>query len=108
MVIYYHEFFNRKLQIESLRFSIMDSKEVLKIYMTKFSENLNRIREEKYETMHDVGTNSSFDPSNYNKFEKGKGNPTLETILKLASVMQIDPKDLFDFDFDIKKHKIEM
>ena len=86
----------------------MDSKEVLELYMKEFSENLNRLRAKKFKTMGKVATNSSFDSSNYNKYEKGKGNPTLETILKLASLFEIEPKDLFDFEFDIKKHKIDM
>lgn len=85
----------------------MDSKEVLRLYMEAFSENLRVIRAIKYPSMGKVAQNSDFDASNYNKFEKAKGNPTLETILKMASAFNIPPKELFDFDFDIKKHKIE-
>ena len=51
---------------------------------------------------------SSFDTSNYSKYENGHGNPTIETILKIASLLEINPKELFDFDFDINKHKIDM
>ncbi|WP_034887659.1 helix-turn-helix domain-containing protein [Gillisia sp. Hel_I_29] len=86
----------------------MDSKEVLELYMKEFSENLNKLRAKKFNTLNKVGTNSSFDPSNYNKYEKGKGNPTIETILKMASLLEIEPKELFNFEFDIKKHKVEM
>ncbi|MDT0642177.1 helix-turn-helix transcriptional regulator [Zunongwangia sp. F363] len=86
----------------------MDSKEVLRIYMKEFSANLNRIREEKFETMDNVATHSSFDASNYNKLEKAKGNPTIETILKISSMLEVEPKELFNFDFDIKKFKIDM
>lgn len=85
----------------------MESKEVLRLYMEAFAENLKTIREEKYPSMDAVAINSAFDSSNYNKFENGKGNPTIETILKMASAFGIPPKDLFDFDFDIKKYKIE-
>jgi transcriptional regulator with XRE-family HTH domain len=45
--------------------------------------------------------------NNYNKFENGKDNPTIETMLKMSSAFGINPKELFDFDFDIKKYKIE-
>lgn len=98
------------LKITKLLFKaiIMDSKEVLEIYMKEFSKNLNRLREKKFKTMNNVAANSSFDSSNYNKYEKGIGNPTIETILKMASLLQIQPKELFDFDFDLKKHKIDM
>ena len=86
----------------------MDSKAVRKIYMKEFSKNLNKLREEKFKTYHKVATNSSFDTSNYSKYENGHGNPTIETILKIASLLEVDPKELFDFDFDIHKHKIDM
>lgn len=85
----------------------MDSKEVLRLYMEEFSNNLKEIRAIKYKSMDAVAQNSAFDSSNYNKYENGKGNPTIETILKMASAFGIPPKELFDFDFDIKKHKID-
>ena len=86
----------------------MDSKKVLELYMREFSKNLIRLREEKFNTMDNVAENSSFDSSNYNKYENGKGNPTIETILKIASLLDIPPKELFNFDFNMKKHKIDM
>lgn len=85
----------------------MDSKDVLQLFMKKFSENLKHKRSEKYESMDAVAQNSTFDSSNYNKFENGKGNPTIETILKMASTLGISPKELFDFEFDIEKYKID-
>lgn len=85
----------------------MDSKEVLTLYMQKFSEHLKKTRKEKYNSMDAVAQNSLFDSSNYNKYENGKGNPTIETILKMASTFGIPPKELFDFDFDLEKYKID-
>ena len=85
----------------------MDSKEVLRLYMKAFSENLKEIRTVRYKSMDDVAQHSGFDSSNYNKYENGKGNPTIETLLKMASAFGIPPKELFAFDFDISKYKIE-
>ncbi|MBP0612955.1 helix-turn-helix transcriptional regulator [Chryseobacterium sp. cx-311] len=85
----------------------MDSKEVLKLYMEAFAENLKTIRTDKYTSMDSLAKNSNFDASNYHKFEKAKGNPTIETILKMASAFEIPPKELFNFDFDITKFKID-
>lgn len=85
----------------------MDSKEVLRLYMEAFSENLRQIRATKYPSMDSVAQNSTFDASNYNKYENGKGNPTIETILKMSSAFGIPPKELFDFEFDIKRYKID-
>ncbi|MFD2825749.1 helix-turn-helix domain-containing protein [Leeuwenhoekiella polynyae] len=86
----------------------MDSKKALELYMKEFGKNLAKLREKKFKTMNKVAINSDFDSSNYNKYENGKGNPTIETILKMASLLEIEPKDLFNFKFDIKKHKIDM
>lgn len=85
----------------------MESKDVLQLFMERFAENLKHKRSGKYKSMDAVAQNSTFDSSNYNKFENGKGNPTIETILKMASAFGIPPKELFDFDFDIKKYKID-
>ena len=85
----------------------MNSKVVLKLYMKMFSEHLKELREAKYKSMDEVAKNSNFDSSNYNKFENGKGNPTIETVLKMASTLGISPKELFNFEFDIKKYKID-
>jgi DNA-binding XRE family transcriptional regulator len=92
MVIYYHEFSNQKskLPINTL---FMDSKEVLRLFMLEFSENLKKIRATKYNSMDEVAQNSNFDSSNYNKFENGKGNPTIETMLKMSSAFGITPKN---------------
>ena len=85
----------------------MDSKEVLSIYMKAFAENLKRVRTDKFDKMSGVSKNSGFNKSNYSKYEHGIGNPTIETILKMAIVLEIEPKDLFDFKFDIKKYNID-
>jgi len=85
----------------------MESKTVLKSYMKAFAQNLRRLRQTKYETMNDIVKNSQFDKSNYARYEVGKGNPTIETILRIASVLEVEPKELFDFDFDIKTHRID-
>lgn len=106
MVIYYHEIFILNSKI-AVNYKLMDSKDVLKLYMQCFSEHLKEIRKEKYKSMDAVAQNSVFDSSNYNKYENGKGNPTIETILKMASAFRISPKELFDFDFDIEKYKID-
>ena len=85
----------------------MDSKEVLKEYMKAFSENLRELRKEKYKTTNALANNSSFDPSNYSKYENGKGNPTLETVLKMSSAFGIPPNELLNFEFDMEKYKID-
>lgn len=86
----------------------MDSKEVRKLYMMEFGLNLKKVRERQDITLDDIATDSTFDSSNYHKFEQGTRNPTIETILKIATVLKVHPRDLFDFPFDLSKNKIDM
>ena len=69
--------------------------------------HLKENRKQKYSSLEEVAKNSLFDSNNYNKYEKAKGNPTIETILKMASAFGIPPKEFFNFDFDITKYKID-
>ncbi len=85
----------------------MESKEVLRLYMIAFAKNLRELRSQKFSSMNKIMHHSQFDKSNYAKYEIGKGNPTIETILRIANALEIDPRDLFNFEFDIKKHRID-
>ena len=38
---------------------------------------------------------------------KGKINITIKTLRKISSALGIPPKELFDFDFELEKYKIE-
>lgn len=86
----------------------MDSKEVRLRYMKEFGSNLKKVRERKNLTLDQIATNSTFDMSNYHKFEQGTRNPTIETILKIATVLKVDPRELFDFSFDLTENNIDM
>ncbi|MGX9985379.1 helix-turn-helix domain-containing protein [Soonwooa purpurea] len=46
------------------------------------------------------------DHSNISKIEKGEVDLRISTIQELAKGLNIVPKELFDFEFDIKKYKI--
>lgn len=85
----------------------MTDKEVLSAYKKAFGENLKKVRERKIDTLRKVDTNTKFDSSNYHKYEIGKGNPTLETLLTIAVGLDVNPKELLDFDFDLRKLKIK-
>ena len=60
-------------------------------------------REEKIKTLSGVDSRTKFDSSNYHKYEIGTGNPTLETLVSIATGLGIHPKELLDFDFDLKR-----
>jgi len=73
----------------------------LKDYKKAFGENLKRIRAEKYSSLSKLDADTKFDSSNYHKYEKGDGNPTLETILEIAASLKVHPRELLDFKFNI-------
>ncbi|MGH2666912.1 helix-turn-helix domain-containing protein [Flavobacterium sp.] len=81
----------------------MAKEERLKAYKKAFGENLKKIRAERIKTLSGVDSTTKFDSSNYHKYEIGTGNPTLETLVSIATGLGIHPKDLLDFDFDLKK-----
>lgn len=70
-------------------------------YKKAFGDNLKRIRIEKYSSLSKLDVDTKFDSSNYHKYEKGEGNPTLKTILELANNLEIHPRDLLDFEFEV-------
>ncbi len=80
----------------------MTEEEALKAYRKAFGENLQNIRKGKISTLSGVDTNTKFNSSNYHKYELGNGNPTLETILLIATGLGVHPKELLDFDFDFR------
>lgn len=47
------------------------------------------------------------DAADVSKYESEKRNLTPKTLLKCAIVLSVYPKQLFNFEFDIKKYKIE-
>lgn len=80
----------------------MAKEELLIAYKKAFGENLKEIRTKKITTLSGVDSTTKFDSSNYHKYEIGTGNPTLETLVRIATGLGIHPKELFDFDFDIE------
>lgn len=77
----------------------------------KFLEHLgNRIkllRKEKGLSLRQLAQLCDIDYSDISKIEKGQRNIQVSTILELARGLDIHPKELFDFDIDIEKYKID-
>ncbi len=61
----------------------------MKIYLTKF-------RAEKGMSMRKLSVKSGIAKSFIQDIEKGRANPTLKTMCKLAEILEIDIHDLFD------------
>ena len=82
----------------------MSDKELARIKKL-FGANLKKIRKSKDLSLLEADYGSELNESNISKYENGKRDPRLSTIIKLAKMLKIHPKELLDFDFDFLKEK---
>ena len=61
-------------------------------------------REQNNQTQNDIGFLTGIENSEISKYEKGKINMTISTLLKFAQALDVHPKQLFEFDFEIDKY----
>jgi transcriptional regulator with XRE-family HTH domain len=77
----------------------MSEKEIARIKKL-FGANLKKIRESKSLSLLEADYGSELNESNISKYENGKREPQLSTIIKLAKMLKIHPKELLDFGVD--------
>lgn len=70
-------------------------------------KRISEIRSKNNQTQQDIEFLTGIDSAEVSKYESGKRNLTLKTLMKFAIALQVHPKQLFDFEFDIKKYKVE-
>ena len=63
----------------------------------KFGHRLRELRKEKDLAQDKLAMKDGLNPSYVGFIERAQRNPTLETIQKLASALEVDIKELFDF-----------
>ena len=69
-----------------------------------FGENLKKIRESKNLSFRKLAQRCDVDYANLNKIEKGMINISMSTIYEISKGLNVQPKDLFDFEV---KHDID-
>ena len=74
-----------------------------KDYKKLFGENLRKLRELREMSLLESDYQSELNESNISKYEHGKRDLRLSTIIKLATMLKVHPKDLFNFEFDPNK-----
>lgn len=79
------------------------NKDLQKYIGRKISE----IRLRNNQTQQDIEFLTGIDSAEVSKYESGKRNLTLKTLMKFASALQVHPKELFNFEFDIKKYRVD-
>lgn len=65
------------------------------------------IRSKRKLTQQDLGFLTGIDTADISKYESGKINLTLKTLLRFAIALQVHPKEFFNFEFDITQYKVE-
>lgn len=63
----------------------------------KIAKNIQKIRKEKNLSQEDLAYKAGLNRAYIGYIERGERKPTVETIEKIARVLQIDIQDLFDF-----------
>ncbi|WP_295221292.1 helix-turn-helix transcriptional regulator [uncultured Chryseobacterium sp.] len=82
----------------------MDFDQDLRILIGK---RISEIRTKNSQTQYDLEFLTGIDSADISKYEKGKRNITLKTMMKFCTALQVHPKELFEFEFDITTYKIE-
>lgn len=72
-------------------------------FKKRFGENLQKIRENKNLSLLQVSYRCNIDNSKISKIEHGKFDIRLSTIIELCRGLDIKPRELFSFDFDISE-----
>jgi transcriptional regulator with XRE-family HTH domain len=67
-------------------------------YLKKLGENLKKFREARGLSLRKMAASSGTDHSALGKIESDGGNITMTTLIKLAKVLKVQPRDLLDFD----------
>lgn len=77
----------------------------IEFYKRQFGQNLKSIREKKNMTQFDLATSmndlnhqSNIEKTTISRIENGRTNITLSTAIKLSLALDVDLKNLFDFE----------
>lgn len=76
-------------------------------FLIELGKKIIEIRNSNKQTLDDIEFLTGIDSSDVNKYEQGKINLTIKTLLKLAVALNIEPKELINFKFDFKKYSNE-
>ncbi|MDC8105015.1 helix-turn-helix domain-containing protein [Chryseobacterium sp. B21-037] len=76
-------------------------------FLIEIGKRISEIRNKNEQTLDDIEFLTGIDSSDISKYELGKINLTMKTLIKLSLALRIKPKDLVDFKFDFEKYSNE-
>ncbi|GGK18960.1 hypothetical protein GCM10007962_11430 [Yeosuana aromativorans] len=85
----------------------MDEEVILNSFLKEIGQKIKNERESRGLILEEMDAKCDIDPSDFSKIENGKQNITIKTLIRISTALNINPKDLFDFKFDIKKYHID-
>lgn len=81
-------------------------KEIRKIYYIKFGENLQLLLTKYGKDVMTVASIGKIEPKQVYRVLKGEHGASIGTIISIAKGLEIHPKELFDFEFELKSDDI--
>lgn len=81
----------------------MKDSETLNEFLIKFGKKVKEERESRGLTLDDLEFHSMIDSSDINKIELGQRNITMKSLLKIATGLKVDPKELLNFELNLSK-----
>ena len=76
-------------------------------FLIGIGKRIFQIRDKNKQTLDDIEFLTGIDSSDINKYELGKINLTIKTLLKLSVALKVNPKDLLDVNFDFEKYNTD-
>ncbi|MBP1164577.1 MULTISPECIES: helix-turn-helix domain-containing protein [unclassified Chryseobacterium] len=76
-------------------------------FLIEIGRKISELRDRNKQTLDDIEFLTGIDSSDINKYELGKINLTMKTLIKLSIALRVKPKDLLDFKFDLEKYNNE-
>lgn len=73
-------------------------------FLIEIGKQISYLREKNNQTLDDLEYLSGIDSSDINKYEKGKTNLTIRNLIRISKALNVHPKILLDFDFDLNKY----
>lgn len=73
-------------------------------FLIELGKKISEVRNSNKQTLDDIEFLTGIDSSDVNKYEQGKINLTIKTLLKLSIALNVEPRDLINFNFDYKKY----
>ncbi|WDF45992.1 helix-turn-helix transcriptional regulator [Chryseobacterium sp. KACC 21268] len=74
-------------------------------FLKEIGKKIFEIRTKNKQTLDDLEFLTGIDSSDISKYEQGKINLTIRTLVKLSQALMIHPQDLLKFNFDFDHYK---